>query len=97
MIIVNTIEPERLPLYDSNDTLLGYVNEYELLDIRIQICNELVEGYYLIMNNEKVHINKFGMILHHNVYPFDTIGKLEELLLLGIAKRKWIRNNENNL
>lgn len=38
------------------------VNEHELYDIRLQIMNESVEGWYVMFNHHKIDINSKGQL-----------------------------------
>jgi hypothetical protein len=73
MIHINKITPPTLDIYDPGGKLLGTVNEYELLDIRVQIKKEQISGYYLIFNDKKVRIDKNGELEEYPPGLLDTM------------------------
>lgn len=76
MLKINKIIPETVNVYDPQDNLLGTVNEYEFLDLRAQIKEKQLDGYYVIHNGEKVAINKNGQIIDWPYGLFTTMGNL---------------------
>ena len=60
MIQVNKIIPQTVEAFDSEGNSLGMLNEYEFNDLRLQICAHQQEGYYLMFNNIKISIDKYG-------------------------------------
>ena len=48
MIQINKITPPTLEIYDPDNNSLGFVNEYEFLDIRVQIKELHLSGYSFI-------------------------------------------------
>jgi hypothetical protein len=81
MIHINKITPPTLDIYDPSGNLLGTVNEYEFLDIRVQIKKEQISGYYLIFNDKKVRIDKNGELEEYPPGLLDTmVGYYFELL-----------------
>ena len=60
MIQINKITPPTVDVYGSGDAFLGTLNEYELLDFRVQIKENRATGYYLIHNGEKIRIDQNG-------------------------------------
>ena len=81
MIQVNKIVPQTVELFNHQDESMGFINQYEFYDIRIQIKKEQSEGYYCIFNKEKLFIDKNGKI---KIWPkgfFDLFDEqLTELL-----------------
>lgn len=73
MIKINRITPPTLDIYKPSGKLLGTVNEYEFLDIRVQIKKEQIFGYYLIFNGEKVQIDKNGELEEYPLGLLDTM------------------------
>ncbi len=45
-----------------NDALLGLVNELELNDLRIQVMNEQIEGYWVKFDDRRIDIMKDGSL-----------------------------------
>lgn len=70
MIQINKITPPTLEVYEPSGNLLGTVNEYEFLDIRVQIKKAQIFGYYLLFNDKKVRIDKDGEL---EEYPFGLL------------------------
>ena len=50
MIIVNKIVPQTVEVFDNNDRSLGILNEYEFNDLRTQIAEQKVTGYYIMFD-----------------------------------------------
>lgn len=73
MIKIKTIIPPIVVVYDPLDNELGTINEYELLDIRVQIKKAQVFGYYLIFKGEKVRIDKNGTLESYPNGLLDTM------------------------
>lgn len=67
-IKVNKIKPFTCEFFDPNNKSLGFLNEYEMNDLRIQIKNNLedntsnISGYYALYNNKRVDIYRDGGI-----------------------------------
>lgn len=76
MLKINKITAETVNVYDPQDNLLGAVNEYEFLDLRAQIKEKQLDGYYVIHKGEKVAINKNGQIADWPYDLFATMGSL---------------------
>jgi predicted ATPase len=57
---VITIRPythKRVGLYNPNDEYIGSIgNEVELNDVRIQICQQKLEGYYIMFEDKRINI-----------------------------------------
>ncbi len=62
VIHINKIIPQTVELFSSKGRSLGFINEYEFNDIRIQIKRNKIEGYYIMFSDEKVVINSDGGI-----------------------------------
>jgi predicted ATPase len=81
MIQVNKITPQTVELFNPQGESMGFINEYEFNDIRIQIQKEKAEGYYLIFNNEACIIDKNGRVDYWPDGFFDLFDKqLDQLL-----------------
>ncbi len=59
---VNKIKPQEVEIFDPSDNSLGFVNEYEFNDFRIQIKEYEAEGYYAMFNGHRINIDKDGGI-----------------------------------
>ena len=73
MIQINKITPTTLDIYNPDGELIGAVNEYEFLDIRVQIKKEQIFGYYLIFKGQKVKIDKNGELEEYPIGLLDTM------------------------
>jgi len=62
MITVNKIIPQVVEHFDPSGKSLGLLNEYESTDLRCQIAESNVNGYYLMFNNQKIEILPNGKI-----------------------------------
>ena len=63
MVKINKITPPIAELFDPNHNSLGFVeNELELNDVRIQIMNQQLEGYYFKFNNNIIPVYPSGKI-----------------------------------
>jgi hypothetical protein len=81
MIQVNKIIPQTAELFNPQGESMGFLNEYEFNDIRIQIKKEKAEGYYLIFNDEACVINKDGRLDYWPDGFFDLFDKQLNKLL----------------
>ena len=63
MIKINKIIPYTCEAFDPNDNSIGYLNEYEFNDLRIQIMKEQAEGYRMITEDGTIcNIDKNGIV-----------------------------------
>jgi predicted ATPase len=85
MIKINEIVESVSKLYDKDDKLVGEITSLlQLDDIRIQIKKEKVSGYYVIWNNLKIRIDKFGYLEDWPRGFYDNMDKqLDELIDWG--------------
>lgn len=72
VIKINKIAIPNVELFTPNCESLGIINEYELLDVRVQINKSKVSGYYLIFNNEKIRLDRFGELEYYPIGLLDT-------------------------
>ncbi len=88
MIKPVNIQPQLVECYDNTDNFIGYLNEYEFNDLRCQIAEAHVSGYYSLFNSEKLFINADGRLDNWPTGFFDTIeGQLARLFK---AQRPYI-------
>ena len=82
IIINNNILQEVVQLYDNKDNFIGNIeNELAFNDVRIQIKNKKLSGYYIVFENEKYEIDMYGALKEcPNIYETHT-NQLCELLL----------------
>jgi predicted ATPase len=60
-IKINKVEEPTCSLYDPNDNLIGEINSTLVLnDVRIQIKNNKVSGYYIMWKGITIRIDKIG-------------------------------------
>ena len=77
MITHNKITPPTVELYYPDGKYLGTINEYEFLDIRVQIKNEQVSGFYFFFNNNRsIKIDKNGELEYYPKGLLDTMANL---------------------
>lgn len=62
MIKINRIIPQRVCLFNPDNKLMGLVNEFEFNDIRIQIKENKISGYYITYKKEKLFITDKGQL-----------------------------------
>lgn len=73
MIAINKINPPTLEVFTPDGELLGVVNEYEFLDLRVQIRKAQIFGYYFIFNGQKLLIDKNGELEDYPKGLLDTM------------------------
>jgi hypothetical protein len=64
MIKINKISPQTVEVFDNNEQSLGFVNEWEFNDLRIQIAEQNISGYFIIFNGKRTIIEENGEILN---------------------------------
>ena len=72
LIKVNKYKVQTVEHFDNNDNSLGFLNEWENIDLRCQIAKQRVSGYYLMFNDSKILINPDGRIDDWQNGLFDT-------------------------
>lgn len=83
MIKVNKIVPQTVEAFDPDGNSLGFINEYELLDLRVQILKEKAWGYYLMFNGIKIRIDRKGTLESYPKGFFNLYGDYLSILVLG--------------
>jgi len=81
MIKINDITLPTAKLYDPTGFCLGELNEYQFINVRIQIKNENVQGYYCIFNGIVINIDEDGGVDHWPDGFFDYAYKNLKILL----------------
>lgn len=81
MIKLNTIIPQEVDLYAPDGTYLGKVNEYEFLDVLVQIKENQYSGYYVIFEGQKIRIDKNGTLEDYPIGLFDLLTDLRLKLI----------------
>lgn len=82
---IKKIKPPFCTLYSPDGKRLGRINEYQFHDIRVQIKNGKLEGYYCVFNTpdgkHRFEIDSDGRSSDWNYYTFMGISNdLIELL-----------------
>jgi hypothetical protein len=95
-IVFEKIEAKKWPVYTPDDILLGECNYLEMDDIRIQIVEQQLEGYYILFENyRKVFIDTYGLFDSHLDGLFDEDNKIcTELVKAQSQAQLKIWNNE---
>jgi hypothetical protein len=62
MISINKITPQTVELFNPQNESMGFINEFEFNDIRIQIKKQCVEGYYCLFQGIKCEIDRNGKV-----------------------------------
>lgn len=82
MIKVKKHEVQTVEHFDNKGTSLGFLNEYENTDLRCQIAEEKISGYYLLFKGLKIPIEPNGAIGNWENGLYDT----REILLSRLFK-----------
>lgn len=73
MVIIREIKNKSCQLYDPNDNLIGeFDSDLIFNDIRIQIKEQQLKGYYLIFEDKKIKIDSNGNLASYPNGLFDT-------------------------
>lgn len=85
MVVIKKIEPQTCELYDPQGNFVGILNEYEFHDVRVQIREQQLVGYYckFLINGKEIvfNIDKDGRSNDWCKGIFDTIeDSLDKLL-----------------
>lgn len=62
MIHIKKYEVQTVEHFDKCGNSLGFLNEHECNDLRCQIAEQKVSGYYLVFDGVKIHIDTNGRI-----------------------------------
>ena len=87
-VVVNHITPQTVELFDPQDNSLGFVNEYELGDVKIQIAKYKLSGYYVKFEGRRLRIDHFGTLEDYPNGFFDTNFNHNTKLFNMIRKNK---------
>jgi len=82
MIKINKYEVQVVEHFDNNGNSLGFLNEHENLDLRIQIAKEKAIGYFLVFDGLKIGIEPNGKISNWKEGLYDA----NEILLALLFK-----------
>lgn len=81
MIKLKVIESPLVSVYDPEGSFMGTANEYELLDLRVQIREANVSGYFLLFNGKKIRIDRKGELEDYPKGLLDTMSNFYFKLL----------------
>lgn len=81
MIVYKEIPTQQVNVYKPNGEHFATVNEHELYDIRLQIKNQEIEGYYVVFENSRIDINIKGQLSYWPEGFFDLTDHYLCLLL----------------
>ena len=81
-IKVKTYKIQTVEHFDNNNQSLGFLNEHESTDLRCQIAENEVEGYYLMFKDKKIFIDRRGHVSDWERGLYDT----SEILLSRLFK-----------
>ena len=73
MVKIKRITPQTVHLCNKNDNHLGTVNQYEFLDVLVQIKEKQLSGYYIVYNKEKIRIDRNGTLEYYPAGLFDLL------------------------
>lgn len=73
-----TIVPQEVEVFDPEGNSLGMFNEYEFLDLRVQIKENEAKGYYLMYEGQNIRIDRYGTL---EDYPEGLFDFLDNCLL----------------
>jgi len=78
------IKPQEIEHFDPDGNSLGFLNELESTDLRCQIKENKVDGYYLEFNDKKRKIYSNGMIKDWTEGMYNTMDKLYDRLFVDM-------------
>jgi hypothetical protein len=87
MIKINKYSIQIFEHFDDKFNSIGFLNEFESLDLRCQIAEQKIEGYYLIFNGLKINIESDGKISN---WPNGLYDINENLLARLFKAQKYI-------
>lgn len=85
MIEVKKYNVQTVEHFDDKGNSLGFLNENESTDLRCQIAENNISGYYLIFNDKKIKILSNGKIIDWENGLYDT----NEILLSRLFKAQY--------
>lgn len=72
MVQVNSYPEQTVNLFSPEGESMGFVNELQFADVRCQICENNLSGYYIEFNNEKTIITPNGELENWPAGLFDS-------------------------
>lgn len=70
------IIPQTVQVFDPDNNTMGYFNEYEFSELRLQICKASAAGYTLEYKGVRYSITTEGLVDNHPVGLFDLLSNL---------------------
>lgn len=82
MIKINPYVHERVGLYNPDDEYIGSIgNDIELNDVRIQIAQQKLEGYYIMFKDKRINLLPEGSCDSWPIGFFDKdLGQMATLI-----------------
>lgn len=78
-IKIREIPEAKVELYSPDNELIGVIdNEVSFLDVRVQIHNQQLKGYYIVFNGIRCGIDRNGEL---DVYPEGLYDTRSDLLM----------------
>jgi hypothetical protein len=88
VIHINRITPQTVEVFTPADRSMGFVNEYEFNDLRVQIATNELEGYYVLHDNEKLFISSDGHLSNWGTGMFDLMEiQISKMFQAGRGKK----------
>ena len=91
MIQVNKYTSQVVEHFDPDGKSLGFLSENENLDLRCQIAENRVKGYYLIFKGKRIDIEPNGKIINWACGLYDTTENLLARLFNAQLSRSYIQ------
>ncbi len=88
MVEIKQHTPEQIKLFGPDDNFIGLINNnVEMLDVRVQIAEQKLTGYYFTYGNIRIDIKSNGGVIN---YPEGLYGKTHDLCtkLYSIQKQR---------
>lgn len=83
VIHINRITPQTVEVFTPKGRSMGFVNEYEFNDLRVQIATYKLEGYYVMHDGQKLIIDSNGRLPDWGNGLFDlTMKQMSEIFKL---------------
>lgn len=96
MIKINKFPEQTIEVFAPDGTSIGFANEHEFNDIKLQIIVQDVEGYYIVFNGEKISIDTDGQLEHWPPGLFDRqLKQYHDLIIARNAKNKSKNGSTN--
>lgn len=93
MINYTPIPEERHDHFLYDGSFIGNLNINESIVLRLNICQEGIDGCYIVFEGQKIFINEYGRIIDwpKGLYDFYS-DKCVELMFLSVKKKRLKRH-----